>query len=191
MHTRCCSLYFASCFAFPWDISGESVAHMAVRDSHVLAAAPPEVPAAVCTGCFLRMAEASSSPSDPLGLKAAKQVGTHDVHPAAYRNCSRPPKNPQKKTSTSWCGEAEGSLLLLRCYNPRLHSEVQHGSCCPFKPTDISQRTNPTRSHFMRTDLLWPEDRKKVGRITEINYQCERLFPTVGSSLMSRYSTTR
>lgn len=71
VHTRCCSLYFASCFAFPWDISGESAAHTAVRDSHVLAVAPPEVPAVVCMGCFLRMAEASSSPSDPLGLKAA------------------------------------------------------------------------------------------------------------------------
>lgn len=43
----------------------------------------------------------------------------------------------------------------------------------------------------MLTDLLWPEDRKKVGRITEMNYQREWLFPMVGSSLMSRYSTTR
>lgn len=71
VHTRCCPLYFVSCFAFPWDISGESVAHRAVLDSHVLAAAPPEVPAVVCRGCFLHTAEASSSPSDPLGLKAA------------------------------------------------------------------------------------------------------------------------
>lgn len=71
VHMRCCPLYFASCFAFPWDISGESVAHTAVLDSHVLAVAPPEVPVAVCMGCFLHTAEASSSPSDPLGLKAA------------------------------------------------------------------------------------------------------------------------
>lgn len=70
-HMRCCPLHSVSCLEFPWDISGGSVAHMAALDSHVLAVAPTEVPAAVCTGYFLHMAEVSSSPSDPLGLKAA------------------------------------------------------------------------------------------------------------------------
>lgn len=115
VHMRCCPLYFASCFAFPWDISGEFVAHTAVLDSHVLAVAQLEVPAVVCRGCFLHMAEASSSPSDPLGWKAAKQIATHHVHPATYRNRSQLPKKTQKKTSTGWHREAEAHLPLLRC----------------------------------------------------------------------------
>lgn len=65
-------MHSASCLAFPGDISGESVAHMAVLDIHVLAVAPIEVPAAVCMGYFLHMAEVSSSPSDPLGWMAVK-----------------------------------------------------------------------------------------------------------------------
>lgn len=71
VHTRCCPLHSVSCLAFPWDISGESVAHMVVLDIHGLAVAPSEVPAAVCMGYFLHMAEVSSSPFDPLGLMAA------------------------------------------------------------------------------------------------------------------------
>jgi len=73
------------------------VAHTAVLDSHVLAVAPLEVPVVVCMGCFLHTAEASSSPSDPLGLQAAKQVVAHDVQPATYRNHSQLPKKPRRK----------------------------------------------------------------------------------------------
>ena len=110
-HTRCCPLYFVSCFAFPWDISGESVAHRAVLDSRVLAVALPEVPAAVCRGCFLHTAEASSSPSDPLGLKAAGS-GRGSVR-RRRRRCSR----------GSWA-RGDSSAGLRRVLRPS-------PGCCP------------------------------------------------------------
>lgn len=132
-HTRCCPLYFVSCFAFPWDISGESVAHRAVLDSRVLAVALPEVPAAVCRGCFLHTAEASSSPSDPLGLKAAKQIVTHDIHPAAYRNCSQLQKKKTEENFTRLMQSSKSHLPLCGCCNPQFCSEVQHGFQRPFK----------------------------------------------------------
>lgn len=61
------------------------MARRAGRGSRVLAAAPPEVPAAACRGCSLRRAEASSSPSDPSGSTAARQHGTREAHPQTHR----------------------------------------------------------------------------------------------------------
>lgn len=105
MRRRCCPSYFASCSAFPWGISGGSVAHRAGRGSRVLAVAPPEVPAVACRGCSLRRAEASSSPSDPSGSTAARQHGTREAHPQTHRNCSFQhrnfPKTPGENSNKS------------------------------------------------------------------------------------------
>lgn len=164
MHTRCCSLYFASCFAFPWDISGESVAHTAVRDSHVLAAAPPEVPAAVCTGCFLRMAEASSSPSDPLDLKAAKQVGTHDVHPATYRNCSRPPKNPPEENLNKLVRRSRRQPAPPQVLRPTVASRSAAWFLLPFQTHRHFAKNKPNEKSFYADKSPVARGQKKGGK---------------------------
>lgn len=193
VHMRCCPLYFASCFAFPWDISGESVAHTAVLDSHVLAVAPPEVPVAVCTGCFLHTAEASSSPSDPLGLKAAKQVVTCNVYPATYRNHSQLPKNPRRKLPTGWRREAEARLPLLRRLNPTVTFWITAGFLLPFQTNRCFTKNKPNEKSFCAdvSPMAGGQGRRAEGSLKKMNYQCKWLFPIVGSSLMSRYSTTR
>lgn len=192
-HTRCCPLYFVSCFAFPWDISGESVAHRAVLDSRVLAVALPEVPAAVCRGCFLHTAEASSSPSDPLGLKAAKQIVTHDIHPAAYRNCSQLQKKKQKKISPGWCKAAKAICLFV---GAATHSSVLKYSMV-FNALSNNRhftKNKPNEKQSFYVDIsptARGEERRWEGPLRKMNYQCKWLFPTVGSSLIPRYFTTR
>lgn len=164
-HTRCCPLYFVSCFAFPWDISGESVAHRAVLDSRVLAVALPEVPAAVCRGCFLHTAEASSSPSDPLGLKAAKQIVTHDIHPAAYRNCSQLQKKKTEENFTRLMQSSKSHLPLCGCCNPQFCSEVQHGFQRPFKQQTFHKEQAQWEAVILRWHISYGQRRgKKVGR---------------------------
>lgn len=156
-------MYFASCFAFPWDISGESAVHRAVLDSHVLAVAQPEVPAVVCTGCFLHTAEASSFPSDPLGLKAANQVTTHDAHPATSRNRSQLPQSPEESFSRLAQG-SRSSSASSQVLNPP--SYILNYSRIPAALSNLqTQRTSTRRrGHFMLMYLPWPEDRRERGK---------------------------
>lgn len=193
-HTRCCPLYFVSCFAFPWDISGESAAHRAVLDSHVLAVAPPEVPAVVCRGCFLHMAEASSSPSDPLDLKAAKQIVTHNVHPAAYRHCSQfKKKKKEEENFTRLVQSSRSRLLLCGCYNPQFYSEYSMGSNAISNNRYLT-KNKPNEKQSFYADIsptARGQERRWQRPLRKMNYQYKWLFPTVSSSLISRYSTTR
>lgn len=177
VHMRCCPLYFASCFAFPWDISGEFVARRAVPDSHVLAVAPPEVPVVVCMGCFLHTAEASSSPSDPLGLKAAKQVVTHDVHPVTERNCSQLPKNPSRKLQQAG---AEKQKLICLFSGAKPHSYTLNYSRIPAALSNL-QTFHKEQTRWEEVILCWYISRgQRTGKKGERIIKKDELWVWVG-----------
>lgn len=190
VHTRGRPWRFVSGSACPWGISGEPVVRRAVPGSRVLAAAPPELPAVACTGCFLRTAEASSSPSDPSGLKAAKQVATHDVH---SRNHSRLPKKTPKKNSDGLAQRSRSSSASFQVLNPTVTSGTTAGFPLPFRTRRRFTKNKPNEKMFYAdiSPVAGGQERKGQRSLRKMNYQPKWLFPIVGSSLMSRYSTTR